>query len=399
MKANRKADLQRKLALAPVPKPPAGLAERIKKDIPKDLRFDLEKDRERLSHSIGFSLRVAASILLVISTAYLSVNLLSRSKQASAPPAASIASDTMAIQAPKQIAANEEAAPLNDSVLRHPPVVPRRALLRKEADTPVAAVMTEPKVEAGATTNAQTARNDTVISAERRDAITVSESVVATAPLIAEAAPAAPPPASAPAPAPAPAVAAKSSARTLQVAVDSAPMSQTASAPDLVDRFAAPSVLPASGIAVDIEAVETPFADGKVFVRVSVDSGSSARDVRVEILLGEDLTQARWLAGSWRWAAALFDRRSTTSVAEAVVGTASDAAVAVVRVSYRLNGDEQTTEKTIRRNDVKAWSASTRRTKAAVLAAKSGDPAMRERIVAAAREAGLSELAAEIEKR
>jgi len=78
MTANRKADLQRKLTLAPVAKPPAGLAERIKREIPKDLRFNAETERERLSKAVAFNLRVAASILVLVSSAYLGLQLLSR---------------------------------------------------------------------------------------------------------------------------------------------------------------------------------------------------------------------------------------------------------------------------------------------------------------------------------
>jgi hypothetical protein len=78
MNANRKADLQRKLTLAPVPKPPAGLAERIKREIPKDLRFNAEEERERLSRAIAFNIRVAASILIVVASAFIGVHFLSR---------------------------------------------------------------------------------------------------------------------------------------------------------------------------------------------------------------------------------------------------------------------------------------------------------------------------------
>lgn len=74
MTAKRKAELQRKLTLASVPKPPAGLAERIKADIPSYLHP--EADRRRMSRSIGFSMRVAASILLVVSSVMAALYLL-----------------------------------------------------------------------------------------------------------------------------------------------------------------------------------------------------------------------------------------------------------------------------------------------------------------------------------
>src|SRR5712691_1169058 len=78
MNTNRKADLQRKLTLVPAPKPPAGLAERIKTEIPKHLRFDAERERERLSQSVAFNIRVAASILILISCAYLALQVMTR---------------------------------------------------------------------------------------------------------------------------------------------------------------------------------------------------------------------------------------------------------------------------------------------------------------------------------
>ncbi len=82
MRPNRKADLQRKLALAPVPKPPAGLADRIKNEIPKQLRFDADKERTRLRQAVAFNVRVAASIILLVSSVYLAMHLLSRTYEA-----------------------------------------------------------------------------------------------------------------------------------------------------------------------------------------------------------------------------------------------------------------------------------------------------------------------------
>lgn len=94
MTTKRKAELQRKLGIAPVPKPPADLAERIKRDIPSDLRGSVERERERFKRSSLFSLRVAASILLLIGGAFIGVQLMSR---AGAPhPSAAINMPTRA---------------------------------------------------------------------------------------------------------------------------------------------------------------------------------------------------------------------------------------------------------------------------------------------------------------
>jgi len=88
MNANRRASLQRKLAVAPVPKPPAGLAARIKKEIPKALRFSAERERERLTQSVRFSVAVAASVIVVIASAYLALQVTTTNVQTTSKPAA-----------------------------------------------------------------------------------------------------------------------------------------------------------------------------------------------------------------------------------------------------------------------------------------------------------------------
>lgn len=67
MTSKRKAELQRKLTLSAVPRPPEDLADRIKADIPKYL--NVEAERARFSRSVGFNLRIAASFLVLISIA------------------------------------------------------------------------------------------------------------------------------------------------------------------------------------------------------------------------------------------------------------------------------------------------------------------------------------------
>jgi hypothetical protein len=117
MTANRKADLQRKLTLAPVAKPPAGLAERIKREIPKDLRFNAETERERLSKAVAFNLRVAASILILVSSAYLGLHLLSRLDEKGQP--ASQLPKGIPINIPAQPkVATQTAAPMHEEVQR-----------------------------------------------------------------------------------------------------------------------------------------------------------------------------------------------------------------------------------------------------------------------------------------
>src|SRR5688500_904905 len=74
MNSKRRAELQRKLSMGAVPRPPADLSDRIKADIPQYLQADA--DRERFTGSVAFSMRVAASILLLITTAFVTLRLL-----------------------------------------------------------------------------------------------------------------------------------------------------------------------------------------------------------------------------------------------------------------------------------------------------------------------------------
>lgn len=63
MNSKRRAELQRKLTLNAVPRPPAGLAERIKADIPKYL--ERESTASRFTRTMSFNLRIAASVVVL----------------------------------------------------------------------------------------------------------------------------------------------------------------------------------------------------------------------------------------------------------------------------------------------------------------------------------------------
>ncbi|MCU1244455.1 MAG: hypothetical protein JWN02_365 [Acidobacteria bacterium] len=133
MNPNKKADLQRRLTLASVPKPPEGLAERIKREIPDHFAGQRE-DRNRLASSIAFNMRVAASILLLISSVYVGFRLLSPryglQKEAAAP----------ALVPPATRNQTEELARANTgtmSTMTAAPAAPQQyARLDTEHDTP-----------------------------------------------------------------------------------------------------------------------------------------------------------------------------------------------------------------------------------------------------------------------
>jgi len=120
MTTKRKAELQRRLSMASVPKPPAGLAERIKTDIP-DL-IGTARERERLSSSVAFDLRVAASIILLISSAYLCIQLLSRAdRNADTPMAVSALKSERNVVAQTEPADN---APHRKTAVAASPAIP-----------------------------------------------------------------------------------------------------------------------------------------------------------------------------------------------------------------------------------------------------------------------------------
>jgi hypothetical protein len=118
MKANRKADLQRKLTLRVVPTPPAGLAERIKSDIPKHLPTATELDRRRLNSAVAFNMRVAASVLLLIGSLFFALHLLNRAYQ---QEDARMASFDEALQ--KNAAPARDVSPLPKQARSEPQVV------------------------------------------------------------------------------------------------------------------------------------------------------------------------------------------------------------------------------------------------------------------------------------
>lgn len=122
MRANRQADLQRKLTLTAVPTPPAGLADRIKTDIPKHFP-DSSAERRRLGNAVAFNMRVAASILLLVGSLFVALHLLnkaaqdddrrlgefSRALEKNAPPSQAVSPVPKLQGAPQVVTSTEEA--------------------------------------------------------------------------------------------------------------------------------------------------------------------------------------------------------------------------------------------------------------------------------------------------
>ena len=113
MNPKRKAEIQRRLSMASVPKPPEGLAERIKADIPKHFTTPVV-ERQRHFRSLFTNLRVAASILLLVSAVYVTIQLLEPEEQmkqmsaAARQPATLTTADAVPRLAERAIAAQAE---------------------------------------------------------------------------------------------------------------------------------------------------------------------------------------------------------------------------------------------------------------------------------------------------
>ncbi len=106
MNSNRRAELQRKLSMSVVPRPPAGLADRIKADIPKYLQE--EPARKRFPGAYAFTLRLAASALLVITTAVVTVNLMTPAAEQQLAATSTAAAPNVAPSAKMAQAAKDE---------------------------------------------------------------------------------------------------------------------------------------------------------------------------------------------------------------------------------------------------------------------------------------------------
>jgi hypothetical protein len=144
MNSKRKADIQRKLSLTAVPRPPDDLLDRIKSDIPNYL--SVEAERARFSRSIGFNLRIAAAIIILISIAaalyvvtppqsspneFVQIN---RPKTAPTATASTTDADEVRLDivqaAPPQQLADARIAPPAAPAVPRPEVVSRQAELR-----------------------------------------------------------------------------------------------------------------------------------------------------------------------------------------------------------------------------------------------------------------------------
>lgn len=405
MTRNRKADLQRKLTMAPVAKPPAGLADRIKGDIPGHFSFQTENERTQLRKSAMFNLRIAASIILLVSSLYLALHLVSRTGSNV---------DTRSMMANKDTAVAMKPA----VALPNTPPAPGSARAQERADLPPL-----PRVPPPTSIAAQPPR-ERIVAARHEESVamttaapnyiadtipagppvTDSVAIVNEAPAAAIAAP--PPVAEAPmataeggTPARERAFAKSSAAPALSESRDAAAapparnfiavqqaISRGETPRDIdaftfVQHFAAPERKPAD-LHVELEASAAPLDATKWLLRVSVDAPGKT-STPIDLTFGDAIAVHRSVIGS------VTPNETALYEIEFKPNTRQDETIATVRA-----GDARST---LRVADLHPWkSASPRMKRASLAAAWARAPQSRkqtEEIVAKAREAHIDELA------
>jgi hypothetical protein len=428
MTANRKADLQRKLTLRPVPEPPPGLADRIKSEIPPTLIGDSEDDRRRLRRAVFFDVRVAASILLLVSSLYLVLHLLSRTP---GRPAASVAElDNMKQAEPprptRAFSVRSDTAPPPPPAKEEPPIVATARLDRVQSAEDVTVAVRKATGAATApptTTDATAVATNEPAVAERITVTNSASAAVAAAPPPPKPVPPPPVPASAQSPAPVAKTAYRSEVVPQLAAAEFAlkPAATFFGLPTIyashvdrtdpaavVQRFAAPPSRPKREVRLDTELVAHPLEKGRAILRVSIDAPASppaapnasvppaASDVRIEVDLASPPAVGA-IAFSKPIEPLVLDGSTVTAIYDV---PSEPGRIATVRLTSRSarDGKTRTTTKTLSGEDLRAWPRASPRTKNAALAALWAEAvrvnAPTEAIRAEAERAGAAELAA-----
>ena len=451
MTQKRKAELQRKLSMAPVAKPPSGLAERIKSDIPEYLRP--QRDRERFSQSMAFSLRVAASIILLVTSVFLTMEMISRDKGG---PVAVTTTDAarQAAPAPPPPQAQEmsqNVAGLKDAVETHAEApastmagarqeAKEERSARQSATAPlrVAAAQVPPAIEAQKATEGDVATVGGVTGKVARDNALVAESVqVTTAPA------AVAPPAPEPAPAfasdaraevaPPPSMAGASSptvagaTRMQRAAFASSDTTEPfgiSTDPSVVDKlkkiigrgdappknvdvaavvnhFAGASTDVVDDVRLQVEASQAPLkTDGTAIIRYTIDTPANLTSAEVTIALEKGVILSHRTIGGVRSlegeTGSLRAGQSATGLVELRIkpDTPDGERIARVILRYRSPTSQRTVQVTSEvraENLAQTWSAASRRHRLATLSAAWG-----ESLSSAKRQEELSRTAEEL---
>jgi len=412
MTRNRKADLQRKLTMAPVATPPAGLADRIKSEIPSTMGFESERTQSR--KSAMFNLRIAASIILLVSSLYLVLHLLSRTdaNMRSMP----VANDRSAATAPRMAVALPNTPPEPGSN-REPPRTDLPVMPSTPPPTSVVAIPNSRIAEAKRReADGMTTGNATYTSSVENEVPAIKpQTIVAEAAPAAAAAPPPPPPSSAAldqatpaggaaegrAFAPERSVAKAEAPRERPAARDEAPVRNFVAIQEAISRgatlrhldtsaivqhFAAPERPPAD-LRVELEASAAPLNASKWLLRVSVDAPAT-NATSIDLEFGEAVAAHHALTGSPA------PNETALYEIEFKPNATPDQTIATVRAGKA--------EGIVRVTDLRRWNAASTRMKRASLAATWArtpqSHTQSEAIVAKAREAHIDDLADIVER-
>ncbi len=429
MTLKRKAELQRKLSMAAVPTPPEGLAQRIKDAIPESLK-DEKPDRPHRLRSLPFNLKIAASLVLLITSVALSLQLLSRgegpqpaSKNAAsdAAPASSI-SPPFADTAEVIVSLSDEATPERQAALgataATPIEVEASSRDRREDAPAILEKRSSPANEsdAGKKEKKDQEREESAVAqlADGKLNRTQNADQVTVAGAREPAALPAPPP-SAPQPSVAPYAVQSETRRVAKSVHAETPLSNPAtvfglsvdpnefdrlvaliesgSRPEpvnveaIVNHFAGRAVPSVPGVKLEVEGSPQPLAGERAVVRFSIDASGKngervATDAEVEVVLNRSVvTRHRLIGGGQELKAAegtLIAGASTTGLVELQMkpGLNIRHEIATVRLNYRetATGKRRTITKTVRASDLKMeWGTTTRRHRLATLAALWGE--------------------------
>ncbi len=418
MTRNRKADLQRKLAMAAVATPPDGLADRIKNEIPNDLRFAPERARKQMRQSAMFNLRIAASIVLLVSSLYFALHLLSRSgsntsavalqERASAPAPMRQANVTLPNTPPQPGSVHPQQAADLPTLSGAPPssigsVQPAMRLAEKKHEEAVgmtagapayvdtveaAPAATEPMIVTNAAPSPGAAAEMEGFAPERAKSDLAATAKTSAAQSIASAQ------ATGVSPPPPPAAAHRmddahdAATRNFVAIEESIARGETPRSGDLdviVRHFSAPENVP-SGIRVELEASSAPLDATKRLLRVSVDAPASSRE-DITLTFGDAIESHRALIGALT--GALAPNETALYEIEFKRTATPDQTIARVKVGG--------VTRTLRGSDLHPWNfASTRMKRASLATAWARTLQSRSRadaIVVRAREAHIDDLA------
>lgn len=416
MNSNRRADLQRKLSLKAVPRPPEGLVDRIKADIPQYL--EAETDRRRYSRELSFHLRVAASILFLVGSVVVAMVLVEAPSQEKAsvagpgpfaPAARALPQPATATTASEQArfeVAEDTAVEIPQIALATPPPPP--AAVPAPVSAPArrrAAPVTQPMETGNEGGGVGGVVGGTVTRPAEPQATAMQDVTAPAAP------PSVPPPplaveASAPALAAAEMRAEKTSARAddevFGISVDpqnfhriratlesgGRPPASAVDVEALVNYFAGPPARrPNRGVRLDVEASPAAIeAEGDhAILRFSIDTppangtnAVAASNARLEVVFNDQVVaKAKRIGGSEPLASEAVLRHGTSVTglyALELRPVSQKQVVATVRLHYVANGRKETITRHVRGQELnKSWQRASRRHRLASLGAVWGE--------------------------